>query len=582
MGFENMKCSGSQGNKSALAFESCTLRIFNSPVANFLVPVATLGCADSATNPPFRTRAHSLKHTLCALALCFLGSVSMLAAAAVSYEANWGSLRDIPVPTWFDDAKFGIFIHWGPYSVVGFNPGYNYAEHFPQFLYRNPEPHYAFLRQQFGAVPPVFGYKDLVPLFRAERFDPAGWAKLFHDVGARYVILTGEHHDGFALWESRLTPWNAVQKGPRKDLVGLLGEAVRAAGMKYGVSFHRERHYWFFAKEKFIGGTPHDDIAEEIRRDPEAASLYGPFQFSDAFLDDFLRRWEEITEKYHPDFMWIDAFASQSLAQWARWHAYGAKLIAGYLNQATARKQPVYFNNKGRTQTNWPRAEGLGCREADNLVLDVIGPKWQNPAPIGKSFGYSRAEEERDAYKSPTELIHLLCEVVSKNGNLLLGIGPRADGTIPEGMRQRLLAIGRWLATNGAAIYGTRPWRTFGEAVEKDEPEKSGRKDGERPRAGIHFTARKNTVYAILLEWPADRKVMIKSLAAGSPLFPATLVSVSLLGSTQPVKWVHTSDGLEVELPAERPCESAWVIKVNHREPRETLDPERGARVSER
>ena len=524
------------------------------------------------STPP---RGRALRRTTTSLLAVVLPALSLataLAAAAppARYEPNWDSLRDIPVPAWFDDAKFGILIHWGVYSVAGFSSGYNYAEHFPQFMYRtgdgsrNPAEHAAFLQQRFGAAPPDFGYKDLVPLFRAERFDPAAWTGLFRRAGARYVILTGEHHDGFALWDSALTPWNAVQQGPRKDLVGLLGTAVRDAGLKYGVSFHRERHYWFFARERSLGGTPHAAIAEEIRRQPAAASLYGPFQFSADFMEDYLQRWREITDRYHPDFMWIDGFASKSEEQWALWRKYGARLVADYLNQAAARKQDVYFNNKGRNETNWPRPDGLGCREADNLTFEQVGPKWQNPATLGRSYGYSFEEEKNDDYKTPTELIHLLCDVVSKNGNLLLNIGPRADGTIPEGLERRLLTIGRWLAINGEAIYGTRPWKKFGEGLATAPPQGAARRRPEQPINGIRFTAGQDAVYAILLEWPADGKISLQSFASGAGLLTGAPTAVTLLGHAQPLKWLRTVDGLRVELPAEKPCESAFVLKIAH------------------
>jgi len=234
------------------------------------------------------------------------------------------------------------------------------------------------------------------------------------------------------------------------------------------------------------------------------------------------------------------------------------------LNQAAAHKQEVYFNNKGRNETNWPRPDGLGCREADNLTFEQVGPKWQNPATLGRSYGYSFEEEKNDDYKTPTELIHLLCDVVSKNGNLLLNIGPRADGTIPEGMERRLLAIGRWLAINGEAIYGTRPWKKFGEGLATAPPQGAARRRPEQPINGIRFTAGQDAVYAILLEWPADGKISLQSFASGAGLLTAAPTAVTLLGHAHPLKWSRTADGLRVELPAEKPCESAFVLKIAH------------------
>lgn len=163
------------------------------------------------------------------------------------------------------------------------------------------------LTKRYGGCPPEFGYKDIVKRFKAEHFDPAKWAKLFDDAGAKYVVLTAEHHDGFALWDSKLTAWCATKVGPKRDLVGDLGAAVRKRGLKYAPSYHRERHTGFFANDKCrVQSAPRQDIAEEIRRSPAAEALYGPFSYSDEFIVDYVARWQEIQRKYRPDFMWID------------------------------------------------------------------------------------------------------------------------------------------------------------------------------------------------------------------------------------------------------------------------------------
>lgn len=214
----------------------------------------------------------------------------------------------MPVPAWFDDGKIGIFIHWGPYSVIGYRKGgRGYAEHVPKMIYRDPEHYYPYMGKRWGAHPPDFGYKDIIPEFEAEKWDPDAWAKLFAEVGARYVVMTAEHHDGWANWDSDLTPWNAADMGPRRDLVGDLAKALRRQGLKFAPSYHRERHQTFFAKTLYVvKAEPHGDIREEIKRVPEAASLYGPFGLSKEFVDDYVARWKKIQRKYHPDFLWID------------------------------------------------------------------------------------------------------------------------------------------------------------------------------------------------------------------------------------------------------------------------------------
>ena len=227
------------------------------------------------------------------------------------YDGSWESLQKIPVPAWFEDGKIGIFIHWGPYSVIGYRKGgRGYAEHVPKQIYREAEHYYPVVKQRWGATPPDVGYKDMIKEFTAENWDPEAWAHLFTDVGAKYVVLTAEHHDGWANWDSDLTPWNAVDKGPKRDIVGDLGKAGRNRGMRYAPSYHRERHTGFFAKELYkVHSEPLEDIAEEIRRHPDAALLYGPeFSYSKSFVDNYVARWREIQRKYQPDMMWWGDF----------------------------------------------------------------------------------------------------------------------------------------------------------------------------------------------------------------------------------------------------------------------------------
>jgi alpha-L-fucosidase len=225
-------------------------------------------------------------------------------------------------------------------------------------------------------------------------------------------------------------------------------------------------------------------------------------------------------------------------------------LIADYFNAAQGWGKEVYLNNKG-FRLNWP--DGIGCYEKDNLQMKTAGPKWENPATLGTSYGYMAHEEENDLYKQPVKLIHLLCDIVSKNGNLLLNIGPRSDGTIPEGMQWRLLEMGKWLDINGEAIYGTRAWKTYGEAI---IPSVKKRKHAINS-TGIRFTRSANGkfVYAILFQWP-EKPITIKSFANEK------IVNVELLGSDRKPGWNITDAGLNVTLPSRKPCEHAFVLKI--------------------
>ncbi|MEO0477555.1 MAG: alpha-L-fucosidase, partial [Planctomycetota bacterium] len=388
------------------------------------------------------------------LVLCLLALGTQPAHSQVPYDGSWASLQKMPVPSWFDDGKIGIFIHWGPYSEIAhLKSGRGYAEHVPKGIYADPDYYYSYLQERWGAHPPEFGYKDVIHEFKAEKWDPDAWAELFAEVGAKYVVLTAEHHDGWANWDSDLTPWNAMRMGPHRDLVGELGEAVRKRGLKYAPSYHRERHTGFFAKQKYVvHSEPRPDILEEIRRAPEAASLYGPFSYDKAFVDDYVARWREIEDKYHPDMLWVDDFpiytrdgnqvrAGQAKPEVRYLDDQLRAMITGFMNRGAERGQAVYCNNKGGNR-NWP--DGVGCYEKDNLKFKVIGPKWQSCTTLGSSFGYLEAEEDpaSPTRKPVAELIHEMIEVISRNGNFLINIGPRGDGTIPEWQVERLQAMG--------------------------------------------------------------------------------------------------------------------------------------------
>jgi alpha-L-fucosidase len=490
------------------------------------------------------------------------GSISEAQVQGPPYLPTWESLATHPAAAWWDEGKLGIFIHWGPYSVAGYRyQGKGYAEAITADLYNRPELYTNFMTTKFGAAPPDFGYKDMVPLFKAENWDPTAWAKLFRKTGARYVIPTGEHHDGFVLWDSDLTPWTATRKGPGRDLIGELAQAVRAEGLKFGISYHRERHPGRFAPEQVVHGRPHELIAEEIRRMPEAASLYGPFEYSDTFIEDYVARWKEAEKKYRPDFMWLDDIPIFRLGagdpQVARFEAAIREMVADYLNVARSWGKPVMFNNKGKT-ANWPT--DVGVLEADNMNTGGIGPRWQNPATLGTSYAYMAMEEEGDLYKTPAELVRLLCDVVSKNGNLLLNIGPRADGTIPQGMQTRLLALGDWLANNGEAIYGSKPWITFGEyegeLVEESDVVYTRHSQRIHERE-FRFTSKPGAVYVIAYQ-PLDTPMLLKSFVG----FEDTITEATVLGTGNSAQWELTPSGLQISAPNDEPFKHATVIKL--------------------
>ncbi|TWU47023.1 alpha-L-fucosidase [Rubripirellula reticaptiva] len=473
---------------------------------------------------------------------------SEIATVGKPYDGSWKSLQKMPVPAWFDDGKIGVFIHWGPYSVIGYRQGgRGYAEHVPKQLYSAQDHYYPYMQNRWGATPPEFGYKDIIPEFKAENWDPDAWAKLFADVGFRYCVMTAEHHDGWANWDSDLTPWNAVDKGPKRDLVGDLGKALTKQGLKFAPSYHRERHASFFGKKLYmVNVEPQDDIAEEIRRVPEAASLYGPFGIDKEFVDDYVARWKEIQTKYKPDFLWIDdipiwtrdgnqVLAGQAKPEVQYFYDQCRLMITDFMNDGAARGAEVYVNNKGGNR-NWPA--GVGCLEKDNLKLHVIGPKWESCTTFGTSFGYL----EGDKYKTIESVIHEMVEVISRNGNFLVNIGPKADGTIPEPQMERLMAMKSWLTVNGPAIYGSRYW-----------------KDSEQQDEHLAFTTNGKKLYAIKLKEPKAPFVITGTAGWDSE----KIESVRLLGSDASVVSQMTSAGLRITPPADLGhSDHAWTFEI--------------------
>ena len=487
--------------------------------------------------------------------LCF-GNQRLVTAQSTDaspYDGSWESLQKMPVPAWFDDSKIGIFIHWGPYSAIGYRKGgKGYAEHVPKLLYADSKHYYPYMTKRWGKKPPEFGYKDIIPEFKAEKWNPDQWAELFAEVGARYVVLTAEHHDGWANWDSKLTPWNAVNMGPKTDLVGDLGIAVRKKGLKFAPSYHRERHTGFFALEKYVvNSEPRPDIAEEIRRHPESASLYGPFSYDKAFVDDYVARWQEIQEKYQPDMLWVDDFpiytrdgnkvrSGKAKPEIKYLDDQVRGMITDFMNNAAAKGQAVYVNNKGGNP-NWPR--GVGCLEKDNLKLKTIGPKWQSCTTFGSSFGYMEAEEDPDRKnKSIKDVIHEMVEVISRNGNFLINIGPRGDGTIPEWQVDRLRAMGDWLNINGDAIYGSRYWNQSNQENEQ-----------------LAFTTNGKNLYAIKLEKPTEPFTISGCAGWGS----TDVEAVRLLGSSAQVEWTMTDAGLRIVPPTDPgSSKHAWSFEI--------------------
>jgi len=468
------------------------------------------------------------------------------------YRPDWESLQKYEVPEWYKDAKFGIFIHWGVYSVPAFG-----SEWYPRGMYSEGSEEYKHHIATYGPQD-KFGYKDFIPMFKAEHFDPAAWAELFKKAGAKYVVPVAEHHDGFAMYDSGLSDWTAAKMGPHRDIAGELANAVRAEGLHFGVSSHRVEHNFFLG----VARTIPSDL-----NDPQYAAFYGPahtwlsnkfgtpldndFTYvSSAWADDWLARAAELVEKYHPDIFYFDWWIGQPSIR-----PNLTRFAAFYYNESLKHGGHVGVIN----YKDYAMQEHAAVLDLERGQLGDIRPLyWQTDTSVSnRSWGYIKD----DTFKPPKFVVDQLIDIVSKNGNLLMNIGPRSDGTIPEAVQQVLLEVGAWLNINGEAIYGTRPWRSYGEGPTKVMAGSFHDTDtGNYTAEDFRFTTKGGTLYAIGLGWPANGEAVIRSLA----LTPGSdhVQAIALLGSDAKLRFEQRADGLHVQLPGQPPAKYAYALRV--------------------
>lgn len=454
------------------------------------------------------------------LTLLLTGITAM--GMAQNYQANWESIDSRPVPEWFENAKFGIFIHWGLYSVPSYSPTQRdgvgiydrYAEHYWSRLLHDGRTRHFFVDFHNRVYGENFRYQDFVSLFKAEMFEPEEWARIFEESGAKYVVLTSKHHEGFCLWPSQYSPnWNAVDMGPHRDLLGDLTKAVKDRGLKMG--------YYYSLLEW---------------ENP----LYKAETLDQYIEQHMFPQMKELVQAYSPDLLWTDGewdYPSEQLKS--------TTFLQWLYNESNVR-ETIAVNDRWGKETR-SRHGGFYTTEYDlvhsgNADDIQFARPWEECRGIGGSFGYNRKENLED-YSTSEQLVHVLINKVARGGNLLLNVGPTADGRIPVIMQQRLKDLGDWLAVNGEAIYDTRKW-DGAPAVTKD--------------TDLYFTRKDGALYVIMTRWH-EKPITVKGVKGAG--------KVTMLGYDGKVSFRQSGNSVVIQpirfqSPSDVPCSYAWVYKI--------------------
>lgn len=454
------------------------------------------------------------------------------------FTDTWDSLGQYQVADWYQKAKFGIFIHWGVYSVPAFG-----NEWYPRNMYIQGSTEYEHHVHTYGKHS-EFGYKDFIPLFKAENFDPNEWAELFKQTGARYVVPVGEHHDGFQMYKSELSHFNAFEMGPKRDIVGELRKALEKQGIELGISSHRAEHWFFMGHGKEFDSDIKEPLAcgdfyWPAMPEPDHQDLSSPSP-SQEFLDDWLLRTCEIVDQYQPKIVYFDWWIHHNAMK-----PYIKKFAAYYYNRAAEWGIDVAINYKHD-------AFMFGSAVVDierGQFADMKPYFWQTDTAVAKN---SWCYTENNEYKTANQIICDLVDIVSKNGCLLLNIGPKSDGSIPKEDREILLEIGDWLKVNGESIYETKVWRKAEEGPTRiEEGQFADSEEKEFTSEDIRFTVKGSYIYATALHYPKCGTIRIKSLAEKNasklPHFHGMIKDVTILGFQEKPIWNRTPDALEIK-----------------------------------
>lgn len=483
---------------------------------------------------------------------------------APKYQQSWESLAEHnEEPDWFQDAKLGIYFHWGIYSVPAFG-----NEWYPRWMHFEGSKEYEHHLKTYGH-PSEFGYDKFADMFKAEQFDASEWADLFEKAGARFAGPVAEHHDGYSMWDSKITPWNTKNTGPGRDITGELEKAIKGKGMKFITTFHHARNLQRYkgkeAEELAKGkenlrrsfGSSHYPLFEGMppaQNDEKLNYLYGNIPEDQWNEEVWFGKLKEVIDNYQPDIIWFDSWLDQIP------ETYRQKFCAYYLNEAEKWGKEVVIVRK---QNDLP----LDCSVDDlekSRKNELEKKSWMTDETVSTgSWCYTQDLKIKPA----ADVLHVLIDIVSKNGVLLLNISPKADGTIPADQKNVLLEMGDWLAKYGEAIYASRPWYTFGEGPTK-EPKghfsnhkaflkiKYSEKD-------VRYTTNNGNVYATVLGWPgANKEVLFKAFATNEWKDAKSIKNVSLIGSDNKIDYELTDAGLKITTPNEAPNSMAVVFKI--------------------
>jgi len=468
------------------------------------------------------------------------------------FEPTWNSLSQYSMPDWLRDAKFGIYTHWGVYSVPAYGENGSW---YGNRMYDRKSPVHRHHVETYGDCR-EFGYKSFVPRFTAEKFDADAWAELFRDAGAKFAGPVAIHHDNFAMWDSKVNPWNAGAMGPKRDITGELEKAIKGQGLKFLTTFHHGYNWWFFPKNE--DGDTLDASAEILysRRKKEG-------ELPDAkYMKDWYDQVIEVIDRYDPDMLWFD-FGLGKMPERFRKH-----LLAYYYNKAHAAGKGVSVAYKEGIDEGYNLSALTGLFDLEMGKMEELTPhSWISDTCVDAGPRGCWGHVRSIGYKSPERLIHNLIDRVSKNGYLLLNVGPRADGVIPEPSRHCLKEIGKWLAVNGDAIYGTVPWAICGEGPAKIGGGGDFNEDNEARLTchDVRYTCKDDALYVTALGRPGE-VLTCPSLAKCDHLHPEDILSIRMLGGDDvDLEWFLNKDGLNIAVPEEVPSRIAVSFRITTR-----------------